>query len=98
MTTLLMIITILAVLALVIVLITSLSSIYKSLQHIGGSGDSFLAKLRLGLRAIETETGHLPTEVTKLNEGLTKTGAGLKAVDDSLVQSINAALKQKNYN
>ena len=98
MTTLLMIITILAVLALVIVLITSLSSIHKSLQHIGGSGDSFLAKLRLGLRAIETETGHLPTEVTKLNEGLTKTGAGLKAVDDSLVQSINAALKQKNYN
>ena len=98
MTTLLMIITILAVLALVIVLIVSLSSIHKSLQHIGGSGDSFLAKLRLGLRAIETETGHLPTEVTKLNEGLTKTGAGLKAVDDSLVQSINAALKQKNYN
>ena len=98
MTTLLMIITILAVLALVIVLITSLFSIHKSLQHIGGSGDSFLAKLRLGLRAIETETGHLPTEVTKLNEGLTKTGAGLKAVDDSLVQSINAALKQKNYN
>ena len=98
MTTLLMIITILAVLALVIVLIISLSSIHKSLQHIGGSGDSFLAKLRLGLRAIETETGHLPTEVTKLNEGLTKTGAGLKAVDDSLVQSINAALKQKNYN
>ena len=98
MTTLLMIITILAVLALVIVLIISLSSIHKSLQHIGGSGDSFLAKLRLGLRAIETETGHLPTEVTKLNEGLTKTGAGLKAVDDALVQSINAALKQKNYN
>ena len=95
---LLMIITILAVLALVFVLITSLSSINKSLGHIGGNGDSFLAKLRLGLRAIETETGHLPTEVTKLNAGLTQIGEGLKAVDDSLVQSINAALKQKNYN
>jgi uncharacterized protein YoxC len=92
-----MIITILAVLALVIVLIVSLGIIYTSLQHTGGSGASFLAKLRLGLRAIETETGHLPTEVTKLNEGLTKIGEGLKAVDDSLVQSINAALKQEKY-
>ena len=98
MTILLMVITILAVLALVIVLITSLSKIHDTLAHIGGKGDSFLAKLRLGLRAIETETGHLPTEVTKLNEGLTRTGEGLKAVDDSLVQSIQAALKQKNYN
>ena len=95
---LLMIITILAVLALVFVLLTSLLSINEALQHIGGRGDSFLAKLRLGLRAIETETGHLPTEVTKLNSGLTEVGEGLKAVDDSLVQSINAALKQKNYN
>ncbi len=98
MNALLMMITIFAVLALVFVLITSLISIHKSLQQIGGAGDSFLAKLRLGLRAIETETGHLPTEVTKLNAGLTKTGEGLKAVDDSLVQSINAALKQKKYN
>ena len=95
---LLMIITILAVLALVFVLLTSLLSINEALQHIGGRGDSFLAKLRLGLRAIETETGHLPTEVTKLNSGLTEVGEGLKAVDDSLVQSINATLKQKNYN
>ena len=97
MTIVLMLITILAVLALVIVLIISLASIHKSLQHIGGRGDSFLAKLRLGLRAIETETGHLPTEVTKLNGGLIQVGEGLKAVDDSLVQSINAALKQKKY-
>ena len=94
----LMVITILAVLALVFVLLTSLLSINEALQHIGGRGDSFLAKLRLGLRAIETETGHLPTEVTKLNDGLTKTGAGLKAVDDTLVRSINAALKQEKYN
>ena len=93
-----MIITILAVLALVFVLLTSLLSINDALEHIGGRADSFLAKLRLGLRAIETETGHLPTEVTKLNDGLTKTGAGLKAVDDTLVRSINAALKQEKYN
>ena len=97
MNVLLMLITILAVLALVIFLIASLVSIHKSLQAIGGAGDSFLAKLRLGLRAIETETGHLPTEVTKLNEGLTKTAEGLSAVDDSLVASINAALKQEKY-
>jgi len=98
MNTLLMIVTILAALALVFILIISLRSIHKSLRQIGGAGDSYLAKLRLGLRAIETETGHLPGEVTKLNEGLTKTGEGLKAVDESLVQSINAALKQEKYN
>ena len=40
------------------------------LTSIGGSGSSYLAKLRLGLRAIETETGHLTNvQVTKLNGG-----------------------------
>ncbi len=95
---LLMIITILAVLALVIVLIVHLDRIHRTLRKIGGAGDSYLAKLRLGLRAIETETGHLPPEVTKLNEGLTQTAGGLKGVNESLTNSINSALKQKKYN
>ena len=51
--------------------------------------------LRFGLRAIETETGHLPVEVTKLNEALTKTAEGLQVVDDNLVGTIDAVLKQK---
>jgi len=93
--TLLMVVTILAVLLLVFVLVKYLRSIISLLNSIGGAGDSYLAKLRLGLRAIETETGHLPVEVTKLNESLTKTASGLKVVDDHLVGAIEAVVKQK---
>jgi len=92
--TLLMVLTILAVLLLVFVLVKYLRSIIFLLNRIGGSGDSYLAKLRLGLRAIETETGHLPVEVTKLNTTLTHTSGGLKVVDDHLVGTIEAVVKQ----
>ena len=93
---LLMILTVLLVLLFVGALIFFVASIHRSLINIGGNGNSFLAKLRLGLRAIETETGHLPVQVTKLNETLTNTGAGLKAVNGHLEGTIQAALKQKN--
>jgi predicted PurR-regulated permease PerM len=95
MSVVLMIVTILAVLLLVFVLVKYLNAIIDTLMSIGGDGKSYLAKLRLGLRAIETETGHLPTQVTQLNESLTNIADGLKVVDDQLDQSINAALKQK---
>jgi len=91
----LMLLTILAVLLLVFVLVKYLRTIIALLTSIGGDGKSYLAKLRLGLRAIETETGHLPTEVTKLNNALTETAGGLKVVDQHLVGTINAVLKQK---
>ncbi len=77
-------------------LIYFVAAIFGLLVNIGGDGNSFLAKLRLGLRAIETETGHLPVQVTKLNETLTNTGAGLKVVNGHLEGTIQAALKQKN--
>jgi len=95
MSVLLMVITILAVLLFVYVLVHYLRAIIKLLTSIGGSGSSYLAKLRLGLRAIETETGHLPTQVTQLNGGLTEVAGGLKVVDEELGASIDAALKQK---
>lgn len=94
MSVLLIIITILAVLLLVYVLVYYLNGIIKLLTSIGGDGTSYLAKLRLGLRAIETETGHLPVQVTKLNGALTEVAGGLKVVDDQLEESINAAVKQ----
>ena len=90
-----MICTILAVLLLVIVLVKYLLVIIKLLNHIGGVGDSYLAKLRLGLRAIETETGHLPTEVTKLNKALSDTADGLVVVNDNLAGTITAVTQQK---
>lgn len=95
MSIILMIITILAVLLLVFVLVKYLNAIIDLLVSIGGDGKSYLAKLRWGLRAIETETGHLPMQVPKLNESLTNIAEGLKVVDDQLDQSIQAALKQK---
>lgn len=91
----LMLLTILAVLLLVIVLVKYLSRIIALLNHIGGDGDSYLAKLRLGLRAIETETGHLPTEVTKLNDALVKTSDGLVVVNKNLEGTIEAVVAQK---
>jgi len=90
-----MIITILAVLLLVIVLVSYLRGIIKLLNSIGGTGGSYLAKLRLGLRAIETETGHLPVEVTKLNEALSTTADGLVVVNENLGGVITAVVNQK---
>lgn len=92
----LMLLTIILVLILVFTLIILVTQIRKLLDSIGGDGRSFLAKLRLGLRAIETEAGHLPVQVTKLNDTLTNTGAGLKVVNNHLKETIQAALKQKN--
>ncbi len=94
--TLLMILTVLLVLLFVGALIYFVIAIHGLLDNIGGNGNSFLAKLRLGLRAIETETGHLPVQVTKLNETLSNTGAGLKVVNGHLEGTIQAALKQKH--
>ena len=94
--TILMLFTIVLVLMLVFALIIIVTQIRKLLVSIGGDGSSFLAKLRLGLRAIETETGHLPVQVIKLNETLSNTGAGLKVVNKHLEKTIGAALNQKN--
>ena len=92
---LLMIATVLAVLLLVFVLVKYLMQIIDLLTSIGGDGKSYLAKLRLGLRAIEKETSHLPVEVTKLNKALSETGEGLVAVDQNLSGTIDAVVKQK---
>ncbi len=91
-----MLATILLVLIFVIALMFYLGKILGLLVSIGGDGRSFLAKLRLGLRAIETETGHLPVQVIKLNKTLSDTGDGLKVVINHLAGTIQAALKQKN--
>ena len=88
--------TILAVLLLVFVLVYYLVGIINILTHIGGNGKSYLAKLRLGLRAIETETGHLPTEVGKLNHALSNISDGLKVVNENLEGTVKAAVNQKD--
>jgi len=88
-----------AVLVLVVLLVVAIALIKISavLRSIGGTPTSFLAKLRLGLRAIESETGHLTPQVVRLNEGLTQIAGGLEAVDGHLVGTINAAVEQPRY-
>ena len=70
--------------ALFIALAIFLVLILRQLGPVGGHGTSYLAKIRLGLRAIEIETGHIPKEVTRLNGGLAAIRNGLAAVDGNL--------------
>ena len=92
---LLTLLTALAVLALVAVLVVYLVRITDVLERIGGTPTSLLAKIRLGVRAIEQETGALAPEVTRLNRGLTAIAGGLKAVDDRLSATVAAVTKQE---
>ena len=62
----------------------ALIEIVHLLEDIGGKGDSYLAKLRLGLRAIERETSHLPAAAPDINKGLETTAGGLVGVDRTL--------------
>ena len=80
-----------------LVLAYGLIKISSMLRSIGGTPTSFLAKLRLGLRAIETETGHLTPQVLRLNDGLSQVSEGLKSVDEHLVGVIEGAVQQERY-
>ncbi len=82
--TLLILVTAVATLVFFGVVARGLMRIAPLLEQIGGNGDSFLAKLRLGLRAIERETSHLPVAAPRVNAGLGAVAAGLMAVDASL--------------
>lgn len=84
--------TALAALLFLAVVARALVRIVATLEAIGGNGDSLLAKLRLGLRAIERETSHLPAAAPKINAGLQQIASGLTQVDATL-GSLYAALK-----
>ena len=55
---------------------------------------NFLAKIRLGVRAIEVETGHIAPEVTKLNSGLGAVRNGMRDIDANLGAVIAGVSKQ----
>ncbi len=98
---LLMVLTVVAVLALVGVLVIFLTRIIKALESIGGEPigytwrSSYLGKIAFGVRAIETQTGHLGPEVTRLNAGLTAAADGLKSIDGHLARTIEAVGRQE---
>ncbi len=77
----------LAVVAINVVRITGL------LEGIGGTPTSWLAKLRLGLRAIESETAQIEPQVTTLNSGLGAVDGGLRQVVGDLNASVSALRK-----
>ena len=88
-------ISVVAVSALFIALAAFLVLILNELNMIGGIGTSFLAKIRLGLRAIEVETANIPREVTRLNAGLSAVRDGLAVVDGNLGQLVSSVQRQE---
>lgn len=82
------------VVAFFLVLAVGLVKISSMLRSIGGTPVSYLAKLRVGLRAIEQETSHLTPQVTAVNAGLVQVAGGLGAVDQSLIGTIKAVQNQ----
>ena len=83
----------LEVLAFVGALVYFLGRILKALESIGGSANSYLARLGYGVRAIEKETSHLAPQVTQLNAGLTTLAGNLGVVDGHLAAVAKALTK-----
>jgi hypothetical protein len=86
--------------ALFVALALFLRAIDRTLEEIGGPATRFvtpmnyLAKIRLGLRAIERQTDALAPYVTKLSAGLSAIRDGLKAIDGNLAGLIAAVSRQ----
>ena len=99
--TLLMLLSVIAAAALFIALALFLFAITGTLEAIGGEARgygaqaSFLSKIRLGVRAIEVQTGAIAPQVTQLNATLTAVRDGLVAVDGNLAGVITAVSRQE---
>ena len=94
---LLTILSCLLALAFVAALAFFLVRIVAALDSTGTGGRSSLAMIAWGVRAIEVETGHIPTEVTRLNGVLSQVASGLRRVDEGLVAVAEAASQQERY-
>lgn len=77
-----------------------LALIIRELEATGGAPKgygahaSLLSKIRMGLRAIEVQTGGLAPQVTQLNGGLSAVRDGIKAIDNNLGGVIAAVTRQ----
>lgn len=98
---LLMWITLIGVAALFIALALFLRAIVMQLENVGGPASRFvkpanyLAKIRLGVRAIEVETGHIAPQATELNQTLASIRDGLRAIDGGLAGVIANVQRQE---
>jgi hypothetical protein len=99
--TLLMVLSVVGVAALFIALALFLVAITNELEAIGGPATRFkkpvnyLSKIRLGVRAIEVQTGHLVPQISKLNAGLSAVRDGLTVIDANLAGVIASVSRQK---
>lgn len=98
---LLAVISVIGVAALFLALAFLLLRIDKVLEDVGGTEmkyygarASLLSKIRLGLRAIEVQTGVLAPAVTQLNGGLSAIRDGLGAIDTNLAGVITNVSRQ----
>lgn len=98
--TVLMLLSVLGAAALFIALALFLNAITTQLEKIGGEEKgygvraSYLSRIRVGVRAIESETGMIAPQVTQLNDTLTKVRDGLVVVDANLGSVIAAVSRQ----
>ncbi len=98
---LLMLLSVIAVAALFLALAWFLLAITGQLELIGGDERgyglkaSYLSKIRVGVRAIEMETGMIPVQVTQLNSTLTSVRDGLIAVNGNMAGVIAAVSAQE---
>jgi hypothetical protein len=94
------VISVAGVAALFVALALFLRVIDRTLEEIGGPATRFvtpanyLAKIRLGVRAIEWQTGSLAPCVTRVNGGLGAIRDGLKVIDANLAGLITAVSRQ----
>jgi hypothetical protein len=98
---LLAVISVIGAAALFVALALFLRAIDGELETIGGPATRFvaptnyLAKIRLGVRAIERQTDALAPQVGRLNEGLTAIRDGLRAIDGNLARLIASVSRQE---
>lgn len=99
--TLLALISLVAASALFVALALFLNAITTELEKIGGEEKgygvraSFLSKIRVGVRAIEVQTGAIAPQVTRLNGTLTQVRDGLVVIDNNLAGVIQAVVRQE---
>lgn len=98
--TLLALISVIGAAALFIALAIYLFLIINELEAIGGAPKGYgarasvLSKIRMGVRAIEMETGGLAPQVTRLNQQLSAVRDGVKVIDHNLGGVIAAVTRQ----
>lgn len=94
------VLSVVGVAALLVALALFLRAIDRTLEQIGGPATRFLtpvnylAKIRLGLRAIERQTDALTPYLTRVNGGLRAIGDGLRVIDTNLAGVIAAVSRQ----